>query len=53
MPTVLRIGRFRFFFYSNENAEPPHIHVKVAENEAKFGSTQLIWHSAKGLEVTS
>lgn len=36
MPTVLRIGRFRFFFYSNENAEPPHIHVKAAENEAKF-----------------
>ncbi|MBW3636718.1 MAG: DUF4160 domain-containing protein [Armatimonadetes bacterium] len=36
MPTVLRIGRFRFFFYSNENQEPPHIHVKAAENEAKF-----------------
>ncbi len=36
MPTVLRIGRFRFFFYSNENDEPPHIHVKAAENEAKF-----------------
>ena len=36
MPTVLRIGRFRFFFYSNENNEPPHIHVKAAENEAKF-----------------
>ena len=36
MPTVLRIGRFRFFFYSNENNEPSHIHVKAAENEAKF-----------------
>ena len=36
MPTVLRIGRFRFFFYSNENQEPPHIHIKAAENEAKF-----------------
>jgi hypothetical protein len=36
MPTVLRIGRFRFFFYSNENDEPPHIHIKAAENEAKF-----------------
>jgi hypothetical protein len=36
MPTVLRIGRFRFFFYSNENNEPPHIHVKAVENEAKF-----------------
>ena len=36
MPTVLRIGRFRFYFYSNEDGEPSHIHVKAAENEAKF-----------------
>ena len=36
MPTVLRIGRFRFFFYSNERLEPAHIHVKAGEDEAKF-----------------
>jgi hypothetical protein len=36
VPTVLRIGRFRFFFYSNESQEPPHIHVKAGEDEAKF-----------------
>jgi hypothetical protein len=36
MPTVLRVGRFRFFFYSNEGQEPRHIHVQAAENEAKF-----------------
>lgn len=36
MPTVLRVGRFRFFFFSNENQEPPHIHAKAAEHEAKF-----------------
>ena len=36
MPTVLRIGRFRFFFYSNEGQEPPHIHVKAGDDEAKF-----------------
>ncbi|MDQ3684381.1 MAG: DUF4160 domain-containing protein [Acidobacteriota bacterium] len=36
MPTVLRVGRFRFFFFSNEGQEPPHIHIKAAENEAKF-----------------
>jgi hypothetical protein len=36
MPTVLRIGRFRFFFFSNEGQEPPHIHVKAGEDEAKF-----------------
>ncbi len=36
MPTVLRVGRFRFFFYSNEGREPPHIHVKSGDDEAKF-----------------
>ncbi len=36
MPTVLEIGPYRFFFFSNENREPPHIHIKAGENEAKF-----------------
>jgi hypothetical protein len=36
MPTVLRIGRYRFHFFSNESNEPPHIHVKASGDEAKF-----------------
>jgi Domain of unknown function (DUF4160) len=36
MPTVLRFGRYRFFFYSNEGREPPHIHVEASDDEAKF-----------------
>ena len=36
MPTVLRHGRHRFFFFSNEGNEPPHIHVETAEDYAKF-----------------
>lgn len=36
MPTVLRIGATRFFFYSNEGSEPPHIHIEQAEGVAKF-----------------
>lgn len=36
MPTVLRIGRFRFYFSSNGRQEPPHIHIKAGEDEAKF-----------------
>lgn len=36
MPTVLRIGAFRFFFYSNEGQEPVHIHVQVGSKLAKF-----------------
>ena len=36
MPTVLRVGRYRFFFYSNEGQEPAHIHVRAGGDEAKF-----------------
>ena len=36
MPTVLRIGPFRFHFYSDERGEPPHIHVALPEGECKF-----------------
>ena len=31
MPTILRVGRYRFFFFSNEGNEPPHIHVEAGE----------------------
>jgi hypothetical protein len=36
MPTVLRVGRYRFHFFSNEGQEPPHIHVKAGGDQAKF-----------------
>ena len=36
MPTILFINGFRFFFYSNENVEPMHIHVKKGNAEGKI-----------------
>ncbi len=36
MPTVLRNGPFRYFFYSNEKGEPPHVHVQRERKMAKF-----------------
>jgi hypothetical protein len=36
MPTILRIGPYRFFFYSNERGEPAHIHVQRDRAIAKF-----------------
>jgi len=36
MPTVLRISGFRFFFYSLEGSEPPHIHAEHGDSVAKF-----------------
>jgi hypothetical protein len=32
----MRLGSYRFFFYSAEGAEPPHIHVSEQGREAKF-----------------
>ena len=36
MPTILRIGRFRFFFYSSDRTELPHVHVEAGDAVAKF-----------------
>jgi len=36
MPTVLRQGPYRFFFYSADWGEPPHVHVEREVNKAKF-----------------
>jgi len=35
-PTVLRLDPYRFFFYSGDFFEPPHIHVERDINIAKF-----------------
>ena len=35
MPTVLRIQGFRFYFWSREPNEPPHVHVDRAGASAK------------------
>jgi hypothetical protein len=36
MPTVLRSGPYRFYFYAGDQDEPPHIHIERDECEAKF-----------------
>lgn len=36
MPTVLRSGPYRFYFYSHEPNEPPHVHVDRDDLSAKF-----------------
>jgi hypothetical protein len=33
MPTVLRVGRFRFFFYASDRAEAAHVHVEAGSGE--------------------
>lgn len=36
MPTVLREGPYRFYFYSHDLEEPPHVHVDRDDMTAKF-----------------
>jgi hypothetical protein len=36
MPTVLRFESYRFYFYSHEPNEPPHIHIDRDNLSAKF-----------------
>lgn len=39
MPTIYRIGPYRFYFFSEENAashEPPHVHVRSGDGVASF-----------------
>ncbi|MEQ8554350.1 MAG: DUF4160 domain-containing protein [Cyclobacteriaceae bacterium] len=36
MPTILRIGPYRFYFYSADGDEPTHVHVQRDDYTAKF-----------------
>lgn len=36
MPTVLRSGPYRLYFYSWDLNEPPHVHVDRDDRRAKF-----------------
>jgi len=36
MPTVLRVKGYRFFFFSLDRSEKPHIHVEKAGKYAKY-----------------
>jgi len=48
MPTVLRVKGYRFFFFSLEGKEPPHIHVEQAERYAKLWLERVSFARAKG-----
>ena len=36
MPTILRVGPYRFFIYAGDKGEPQHIHVERDDKIAKF-----------------
>jgi hypothetical protein len=43
LPTILRLHGFRFYFYSHEPNEPPHIHVD------KGDATIKVWLETLGV----
>ena len=50
MPTVLREGGFRLYFYSDEGdpREPPHVHVEEAGGRAKVWIGEVEPRLARG-----
>lgn len=48
MPTIHRTGPYRFFFFSNESTEPPHVHVQRERKLAKFWLTPVRLAASSG-----
>lgn len=48
MPTVLKIGPYRLFFYVGDRNEPPHIHAEREDNIAKFWPNPVRLQSSGG-----
>jgi hypothetical protein len=50
MPTVLRVGPYRFFFYSGDAMEPPHVHVERERFIAKLWLDPIRLHNSGGFQ---
>ena len=48
MPTVLRAGPYRFFFYAGDREEPQHVHVERDDKVAKFWLDPVRLHRSGG-----
>jgi len=48
MPTILKKGPYRFFFYAGDKDEPRHVHVERDDKIAKFWLEPVRMHSSGG-----
>lgn len=48
MPTVLRVGPYRFFFYASDRDEPHHVHVERGDKVAKYWLDPIRLQSSGG-----
>jgi len=49
VPTLLQVEGFRFYFFSLEENEPPHVHVRRGGGKAKFWLSPVELVKARGL----
>ena len=48
MPTILRLNGYRFYFYSHEPNEPPHIHIDKGDATIKIWLDSLEVAKSRG-----
>jgi hypothetical protein len=48
MPTVLRSGPYRVFFYAGDRHEPPHVHGERDRSKAKYWLEPVSLDSSNG-----
>ena len=48
MPTVLRSGPYRAFFYAGDRHEPPHVHIERDRSKAKYWLEPVARESSSG-----
>ena len=48
MPTILRVGPYRFFFYAGDYDEPIHVHVERDDKIAKYWLEPIRLESSGG-----
>ena len=49
MPTIMRDGPYRFFFYSGDRVEAPHVHVERDSDQAKVWIDPVRLEYSRGL----
>ena len=52
MPTVLRVGPYRCFFFAGDRTEPPHVHIEREANRAKVWLAPVRLHDSGGFGPT-
>ena len=48
MPTVLRAGPYRFFYYAGDGQEPAHVHIERDTKVAKYWLNPVFLQVAGG-----